>query len=57
LMRQAVARIARSSDAWDGRLRAPAQADAAAAGTSEHATEAATMHRVRCRAMKGGLGD
>ena len=38
----------------EGRLREPAQADAAAAGTSEHATVAATMHRVRCRAMGGG---
>ena len=54
LIRHTVARTARSSDAGEGRLRAPAQADAAAAGTSEHATEAATMHRVRCRAMGGG---
>ena len=55
LIRHTVARTARSSDAEEGRLREPAQADAAAAGTSEHATEAATMHRVRCRAM--GWGD
>ena len=41
----------------EGRLRAPAQADAAAAGTSEHATVAATMHRVRCRAMEVGWED
>ncbi len=53
-MRHTVARTARSSDAGEGRLREPAQADAAAAGTSAHATVAATMHRVRCRAM--GVG-
>src|SRR5215212_4604953 len=56
LIRQTVARTARSSDAGDGRLREPAQADAVAAGTSEHATVAATMHRVRCRAIAGGTG-
>ena len=54
-MRHTVARTARSIDAGEGRLREPVQADAAAAGTSAHATVAATMHRVRCRAM--GWGD
>src|SRR5690349_9493442 len=54
LMRHTVARTARWSDAGEGRLREPVQADAAAAGASAHATVAATMHRVRCRAMVGG---
>src|SRR4051812_50211057 len=56
LIRHTVARTARSSDAGEGRLREPVQADAAAAGTSAHATVGATMHRGGGRGMGGGGG-
>src|SRR4051812_50120284 len=56
LIRHTVARTARSSDAGEGRLREPGQADAAAAGKSADAPVGAAERKGRGRGLGEGGG-